>query len=185
MATVFEEPLISDDELLYEIVDGQRVELSPMSAFAAIVASRLVGALHYFLVSHPLGEAVVETLFDLGLPRGQNRRPDVAFVSFTRWPRGQQQPLEADAWKVVPNIGVEVISPHNYVDDLLEKTAEYFQAGVEQVWVVYPRFQLVHVYESWTSVRVLTVGEDLEGGSILPGFRLPLRTLFPEQPDHA
>jgi Uma2 family endonuclease len=180
MATVTEERIQYDDDFLFEVIDGQRVELPPMSAFAAIIASRLLGALHYFLLSHPLGEAVMETLFQLALPIDRNRRPDVAFVSFQRWPRSQRQSPEANAWKVVPNLAVEVVSPHDYLEDVLDKIVEYFEAGVEQVWLVHPRHQLIYVYESWSKVKILTVADELDGGPVLPGFRLPLKTLFPE-----
>jgi Uma2 family endonuclease len=186
MATVIDEPKSAvspdflDDEEFFEIIDGRRVEIPPMSAYAGRVASRLTGEMNTLLVNQPLGEVVVETLFDLGLPGGQNRRPDVAFVSFQRWPKGRRQPLEADAWSVVPNLGIEIVSPHNYVEELLEKIADYFRAGVEQVWVVYPRLQLVHVYESWTRIHVRTDKDELEGGTILPGFRLAVSSLFPE-----
>jgi hypothetical protein len=40
---------IQDDEPLYEIIDGQRVELPPMSILACRVASRLMGKMGLFL----------------------------------------------------------------------------------------------------------------------------------------
>ena len=52
-------------------------------------------------------------------------------------------------------------------------------AGV-QVWVVYPGTNKIYVYDSPTSVHILQVGDDLDGGSLLPGFRLPLAVLFQE-----
>ena len=121
MATVTEKPTHFDDDSLFEIVDGQRVELPPMSAFAAIIASRLLGELHLFLRTNAFGEAVMETLFDLGRG-GRDRRPDVAFVSVKRWPRNRRQPVEDNAWKVVPNLAVEVVSPHDYLEDLMRKS---------------------------------------------------------------
>jgi ABC-type transport system substrate-binding protein len=39
---------------------------------------------------------------------------------------------------------------------------------------------VMHVYESLTQVRGLTRAEVLDGGAVLPGFRLPLAELFPE-----
>ncbi len=62
------------------------------------------------------------------------------------------------------------------------KVQEYFQAGVRLVWVVYPTQALVHVYESFTGpIRVLTRQDDLDGGAVLPGFRLPLKEIFVEE----
>ena len=70
-----------DDEPLFEIIDGQRVELAPMSILASRVASNLHSRLGHYLLGNPVGEALMETLFRLPLPVDRNRRPDVAFVS--------------------------------------------------------------------------------------------------------
>ena len=83
-----------------------------------------------------------------------------------------------EAWDVVPDLVVEVVSPTDKADDLLEKVEEYFLAGVVQVWVVYPRRRVVHVFESFTQIKVTAEGQELDGGTILPGFRVPLATLF-------
>ncbi len=60
----------------------------------------------------------------------------------------------------------------------MEKVEEYFRAGVERVWVVFPGAKKVYVYESPTSVRILTAADTLDGGPVLPGFQLPLANLF-------
>ena len=108
---------------------------------------------------------------------GLKRRPDVAFVSYSRWPRNKPVPDE-EAWDIVPELTVEVVSPTDKAEDLLEKIAQYFDAGVIQVWVVYPRRRVVHVYESFTRIAVVVEGQDLEGGTVLPGFKLRLGNLF-------
>ena len=66
-------------------------------------------------------------------------------------------------------------------DDLLrqlDKIAEYFEAGVKQVWVVYPRQKVVQIYDSLNAMRAVAETGILESGAILPGFQLPLRDLF-------
>lgn len=172
---------VDGNDALYEIVHGQRVELPPMSAYASRIASRLGGKLNEFAEAHALGEAVVETLFRLSLPDDYNRRPDVALVSYQRWPKDRPLPEDDNAWDVVPDLAVEVVSPTDRAEDLLEKVDEYFRAGVRLVWVLYPRRRLVHVYESLTQIRGLTRTDELDGGTVLPGFRLPLATLFQEE----
>ena len=62
----------------------------------------------------------------------------------------------------------------------MQRLTEYFQAGVCRVWIMYPQQRLVYVYDSPTQVRGLTQADELDGGEILPGFRLPLLNLFPE-----
>jgi Uma2 family endonuclease len=163
------------DETLYEIIDGLRVELPPMSVYATLIASSLVCELG---VLKPIGRPCSEMLFRLPLPVPRNRRPDVAFVSYERWPMNRLIPLVDNAWDVVPDLAVEVISPNDLADEIMQKVVEYFQAGVRLVWIIYPQQRLVYVHESLTQVRCLTHADELEGGGVLPGFRLLLANLF-------
>ncbi len=101
-------------------------------------------------------------------------------MSLERWPKDRPIPGEGNAWDVVPDLAVEVVSPNDNAEELLIKADEYFRAGVRMVWIVYPRQRLVFVYESLTQVRGLTRADVLDGGAVLPGFRLPLQELFPE-----
>jgi Uma2 family endonuclease len=165
-------------EPLYEIIDGQRVEIPHMSTLAARIANRLMFLLELAGQQGDLGQAVTEVLFHLALPVDRNRRPDVAFITFERWPKDRPSGDE-NAWDVVPDLVVEVISPNDYAEELLGKIDEYFQSGVRVVWIVYPKQALVYVYESLTRVRGLTRADVLEGGVVLPSFRLPLDQLFP------
>jgi Uma2 family endonuclease len=169
----------SDDELLYEIIDGQRVELPPMSILASRVASRLMGQLGHFLIGNPLGEALTETLVRLPLPVDRNRRPDLAFVSAQRIAQAPPQPGSDNAWDIVPELMVEVVSPHDLVDEIMERLDEYWAAGTKLVWVVYPTQRLVHVYESPRQVRILGAADELDGGGVLPGLRIAIAALFP------
>jgi Uma2 family endonuclease len=173
------EPDRLDDEL-YEVVDGQRVEKPPMSAYSVRIGSRLFRKLGTFTDDKELGETVGEMLFRLPLPGEihRNRRPDVAYVSFARWPSNRPVPPKENAWDVVPDLAVEVISPADFAEASLHKVLEYFQAGVRLVWVVYPEECQVYVYDSPTQIRILTRDDTLDGGTVLPGFQLRLDRLF-------
>ena len=147
------------DEPLYEVVDGRRVELAPMGVHEGWIASVLIWYLQTFAQSQHLGRAVVEILFDL-TPVGKERRPDVAFVSSQRWPYNRVPPRGDNAWKVIPNLTVEVVSPSNTADEIQVKIHEYFQSGVELVWVIYPEHREVYVTNPpspYTFVRVPTL----------------------------
>jgi Uma2 family endonuclease len=169
--------LIPDEDVLYEVVDDQVVELAPMGAYEVWIATVLVARLATFATQHQLGRAVQEMLFDLTVATGRKRRPDVAFVSFDRWPLTRRIP-RTEAWEVVPNLAVEVVSRSDSADYIVDKVAEYFHAAVERVWVVFPSQEQVYVYDSPTSVRILTRTDELSGDPILPHFRLPLMELF-------
>jgi Uma2 family endonuclease len=120
-------------------------------------------------------------LFDFSGQLGTKRRPDLAFVSYARWPQDKPVP-DVEAWEVVPNLAVEVISPTNRAPEILDKVQEYFQVGVERVWVIFPSHRVLYVYASPTDVRVLTEASDLTDESLLPSFRLPLHLLFGPPP---
>ena len=169
--------LPQDDDILYEMVDGKLVELGPMGAHELWLATVLVVHLANFVRQHQLGRVVQELLFDFTTMVQRKRRPDAAFVSYARWPRQRPVP-HADAWEVVPNLVVEVISPSDKGNDILDKVAEYFRVGVECVWVIFVFQKLVYIYESPTQVRILTQADELYGEPMLPHFRLPLASLF-------
>ncbi len=166
----------------YEVVDGVVVEEPPLGASEVWMASFLAQSMGYFATSNRLGRVVVEMLYVLVAEPRLRRRPDLAFVSRERWPLNRPVPSEA-AWNVVPDLAVEITSPTDLIDDLMDKIEEYFAAGVRLVWVVYPKHRRVYVYDSPTSVRILQVGDELDGGAVLPGFRFPLAGLFETQED--
>ncbi len=115
----------------------------------------------------------MEMVFRIDQATNLQCRPDVAFVSHARWPVHRRVP-DVPVWDMVPDLAVEVVSPSNSADEVLEKIHEYFDAGVSRVWVVYPRRKEVYIYASPTQIQVLQLGQDLDGGDLVPGFRLPL-----------
>jgi Uma2 family endonuclease len=171
--------LIPDEDALYEVVDNQVVKLAPMGAYEVWLATVLAARLETFAQQHQLGRAVQEMLFDLTVATGRKRRPDVAFVSFDRWSLTRRMP-RTDAWEVVLNLAVEVVSRTDSGDSIVDKIAEYFHSGVDRVWVVFPSQEQVYVYDSPNSVRILTRTDELSSDPILPNFRLPLVELFEE-----
>ncbi|MHC5544092.1 Uma2 family endonuclease [Singulisphaera rosea] len=183
MATATDPPLDATTleprggEALYEVVDGQVVEKPPMGAYSTWIASLLCRSLSPYAKAHGLGRVMVEMLFRIDVPTNLQRRPDLAYLSYERWPRGRQVPDEA-AWDIVPDLAVEIVSPTNSANEVMAKGLEYFQAGVRGVWVIYPRLSLVYLYDSPTTPKVLRPGDEIDGGAILPGFRLPVATLF-------
>ena|ERR1700722_19586238 len=168
-----------DAEHLYEIIDGQRVELPPMSILASKVINNVQGYLFHHLLSNPVGQALAETLFHLPLPVDRSRRPDVAFVSAKAIAEAPSQPGSDNAWATMPELMVEVISPHDLAEEIIEKINEYFTAGCKVVWVIYPTQRLIYVYESPRKISVLCETDELDGGVVLPDFRIRIATLFP------
>jgi Uma2 family endonuclease len=169
------------DDMLYEVVDGKIVE-KIVGVYEADIATLLIRFLAPFVAAHRLGRVLGETIFRIDQAKNLQRRPDVAFVSHARWPAHRKPPKVA-VWDMVPDLAIEIVSPSNTADHVQEKIHEYFQAGVSRVWVAYPRQQEVYVYASATQVQIVPLGQDLDGGDLVPGFRLPLTALFEDEPE--
>ena len=172
--------MLDFDEPTYEVIAGEYKELPPMSAREAGLGTKLVIKLGNHVDDHRLGQAVNEMLFDLRPMVDRSRRPDVAYVSYDRWPKSRLIP-RTNAWPVVPDLAVEIISPTNTFEEVLEKMREYFQAGTRLVWFVFSVAQEVYAYTTPTTTRIFTRADDLTADPVLPGFKLPLANLFEEE----
>jgi Uma2 family endonuclease len=71
-----------------------------------------------------------------------------------------------------------VLSESNTPAEIKRKRREYFKAGTSLMWVVDPKVRTVTVWTSVKKSQVLTESDTLDGGSVLPGFKLPLKELF-------
>lgn len=172
-----DEMIQTNGDALYEVVDGQYVELPSESALTSILTSQLLGWIGSFADDQGAGYVVCKAIFIIDPDRDLRRRPDVAFVSKKRWPLERPIPETGD-WLVVPDLAVEVISPNDVFEEVYKKLKEYFAHEVRQVWVVLPLDKEVLVYTAPTKLHKLTVGQELDGGDIIPGFRLSLAELF-------
>ena len=169
-------PLAVDEDKFYEVIDGQRVEHGPTGASESVLASRLVASIDHEARTRGLGQAGGEVLFRLKAEPKLQRRPDAAFVSSERWPRGRKIP-RGHSWDVVPDLAVEIVSPTDLACELVTKIREYFQAGVRRVWVIYPEERIVYDYDSPLSIRVQGWGDPLDGGEVIPGLRIVISDL--------
>ncbi len=160
----------------YEVIDGVRVEREPTGAFEMVLASWLCHLMNSFAAGKKLGLAVNEVLFVLNAARNLKRRPDVAFVSYARWPTSVV--AREAAWNVVPDLAIEIVSPTNLAEEIDRKITDYFQAEVRLVWVIYPDSGRVSVYQSRTHVSILERTDTLDGAEVLAGFRLPIAQLY-------
>jgi Uma2 family endonuclease len=160
----------------YELVRGEIKTTPPAGYEHGDLALALGARLRTFVQQKGLGRVVgAETGFILRRNPDTVRAPDVAFVSRAR---------EAAVGKVkgffpgAPDLAVEVISPSEGAQDIDRKVEEYFDAGTQQVWIIFPETRRVVVYRSpHESVRYGTTGV-IEGGDLLPGFACPGAELF-------
>ena len=165
----------------YEVVNGEIVEVEPMSAYAAEVANILNEELVIFGRRTKLGRSRVELACTVPLPEDatRNRIPDLSFFTFDRWPAERPVPFFGNPIDIVPDLAVEVVSPTDDWEDVIEKAYEYLRGGVRLVWVITPKHKQVYVYKSHDDVKILNATNELDGGDVLPGFSVNVGSLFP------
>jgi len=78
----------------------------------------------------------------------------------------------------VPNLVVEVVSPSDAWSDVKEKVRQWLAHGVALVWVADPRTCTVEVYAPGRAAIELSEKDEIDGGSVLPGFRCAVHDLF-------
>jgi Uma2 family endonuclease len=103
--------------------------------------------------------------------------PDVAFVRAERLPGPESRKKYAP---MRPDLAVEVISPTDEPGKIAQKKELYRKAGVPLVWWVDPARRAIAVYRDGQLVAELGEGDELDGGDVLSGFRLPVTEIFAE-----
>jgi Uma2 family endonuclease len=105
------------------------------------------------------------------------RMPDISFYKWERYPEGKRPSLPI--MNIAPNLTVEVLSPGNTRKEMAQKQKEYFEAGVELMWIVDIEKRTVLIYTSLGDQGLLLQESDtLTGSDVLPGFSITLQELF-------
>lgn len=165
-----------DDGLRRELVRGEVREMTPAGFDHGMIAMRIGSRLHQHVEANGLGVVcAAETGFKIESDPDTVRAPDAAFIRRERLgevgsPRG--------FWPGAPDLVVEVVSPGDSYGEVEEKVLDWLSAGCRMVVVVNPQRRTATVYRSRTDIAVLAEGDELDGGDVVPGWRLPVREIF-------
>jgi Uma2 family endonuclease len=164
-----------------ELMDGVLVE-KVMGYPESSLTCELIRVLGNYLHEHPVGE-LGGADGPLRLMPGLVRIPDVSVISRERLadPAELSKPIP----DVAPDLAVEVLSEGNTEEEMKRKLKEYFFHGVRLVWLIDPASRTAEVYTAPDEKVILTEGQALDGGVVLPGFSLPLAQLFAKLPPPA
>lgn len=77
-----------------------------------------------------------------------------------------------------PILAVEILSPTDKQEEILDKVRDYLKAGVKLVWVAEPVFRTVMVYRPDAEPQSFNATQEISGEPHLPGFRAPVASLF-------
>ncbi len=162
------------EDRLCELIDGVLVE-KVMGAKESFLACLLIQVLRNYVDRNPLGVVLGEAGMLQLRPR-LVRIPDVSFISWNQMPSGEfpSEPVP----NLFPDLAVEVLSRGNTRGEMNLKVSEYFAAGTRLVWIIDPDTHTAEVYTTPGECRRLKATQSLDGGEVLPGFKLPLKELF-------
>ena len=61
--------------------------------------------------------------------------------------------------KIAPLCVIEIVSPRQSTQDLVDKLDLYFEAGVQSCWIVIPTFKMINIFHSKHDYKTFMVGE--------------------------
>ncbi len=190
MADVLLKPsTITLDELLQlgsdariEIINGEIVEMSPVGIEHAIIADNVYRVLFQFVTKNNLGYVFsADLIYVLKEDKAEKLRdtcvPDTSFVRRGRFPKefNIKKPFPG-----APDLAVEVMSPDDKAEDMEAKIGAYFEAGTDQVWVLYPKRASLHQHRrvDLKIVRVYQGSDVIDAESLFPDLQLAAQDLF-------
>lgn len=161
----------------FELIDGKLTRMSPAKRDHGLICVQIASALNQHVISRRLG-LVFDSSTGFRLDPENVLSPDAAFCSSATLRR--DSPALDNFGSVPPDLCVEVISASERKAKIRRKLELYFTRGTRLVWLVRPRRKLVEVYTAPEAVTLkrLDDGDELDGGDVLPGFRLPLTQVF-------
>lgn len=160
----------------WELIDGELVPVSPASWRSNTTTHRIGRIVGNYVDDHDLGAVTSpEGGFVLFPDRETLVAPDVGFVRRDRVPPEEEHDHFA---RLAPDLAVEVLSPSDRMASALGKVSMYLEAGVAAVWLVDPVKRTITVFAGNESPVTLGAADTLDGGNVLPGFRIQVDDLL-------
>jgi Uma2 family endonuclease len=160
----------------YELIRGELYEVAPTKFVHMLVSGRFAKHLTRYSDATMPGEVLVgEGGFVLEIDPDTVIAPDVAFIRFERLP---PKSTRHDWIRIPPDVAIEVTSPSNARRDIERKVEISLGAGVPLVLVADTDKETISASTPDGTVRIYRVGDVLDGGDVLPGFRVPVAVLF-------
>lgn len=164
-----------EDGIPRELVEGELREMSPAGERHADAAQNINRSLDAHVFSRRLGKVRPEYGYVLESDPDTVRAPDVSFVRANRLSAGGPAP---GYYRGVPDLAVEVVSPHDRYSEVRAKVREYLAAGTPMVLVVDPENRTVSVYRPGRDPLELHEADVIDGEDVVPGWKLPVRDIF-------
>jgi|SRR5271165_2645069 len=155
----------------WELLDGELIEVASPIPEHNDTALKLILSLGSFLTQHKIAWLLYETEFAIAPER--RLKPDIAVLSMEAWSHLDRKRIPVIE---IPLIAIEVVSPSNNAYLLQKKRHAYLDAGVAEVWVIYPEEKEIFVHRKG-QVHLYGPGSTL-ASELLPGWSLITGDLF-------
>lgn len=166
---------LSRDGKSRELDGGIIVEMAPTGGLHMFIAARLIRYIGAYVDDNKLGyTSASEGGFLLSADPVIVRAPDVGFISKARL----KPPIPQKFVPLAPDLAVEVVSPGDLANQIAKKVNQFLAAGTRLVWVIYPEENIAYVYRVGKDIEVVSATGTLDGGDVLPGFKLPMQDIF-------
>jgi len=170
--TVAEFEKLPDDDNQHELDEGELIVMPPPMPRHGMVQRAVAVALDQ--AARKAGSGIVMTECGFRLAPDVVQAPDVAFIREER-----RAEITWDRYcEFGPDLAVEILSPGDTAARLQRKITQYLKAGTHTVWVLDPDSVTVSVYQKPGVFRTLTADDQIDAPELLPGFSIPVRTLF-------
>lgn len=124
----------------------------------------------------PRGEILTgEAAFRLRSQPDTTVGTDIAFISGDL---AERSPDNAFLLEGAPILAVEILSPSDTHERVVEKIQEYLDAGTALVWIVDPDLRTVTVHRPGEEPQLFNAKQVIGDEPILPGLRLAIADLF-------
>jgi Uma2 family endonuclease len=155
-----------------ELWNGEIIDIMPTWGHGTR-AAELIIEIGLYLRNNPIGVSGIEVQIELE-DADYAPIPDLCVVMN----RGDAiDPNEALPF--MPDLVVEIQSPDQSDKFMREKAAWYVAHGCRMIITVFIK-PIIEVLTP-TDVRLLTLGDTLEGGDVLPGFKVAVEKLYPQR----
>ncbi len=159
----------------FEVVHGQMVEVEVTGEQHGRIEFKLLLKMGNYVVQNDLGTLYPGDMSFVLAGDEDNivllREPDVAFVAKENMRSTEKYLYQA------PELAVEIISPSQSFQELMDKVGEYLQYGVREVWLVQPKSKRIHMFFPDNRFVVYKDDQTLES-EVIDGFKLKLSDIF-------
>ena len=167
-----------NDGIKFCLIDGELLHTMSPGLLHGRLALRIGRFIADFADENNLGEAAVE----VGHRPSEHDRtllfPDVSFDGAAK----AAQPASVSYAAYFPDLAVEIISPSQTLAQARRKARVYLRHGTDIVWLIDMMEKKAEVWalddDGRASSEWIESAGELDGGSVLPGFKLPLKKLF-------